>query len=301
LIDPHAGLADLKRGQLRAVGEPARRFAEDGLRVLRAARFVATLEFELESETEKAIRPSLDTYRQVSAERVRVEWNKTLAARAPSRGFSVMRQHGMLEVTAPELQALSEEGRDLLAKALRRVDASPSQLEVRLAALLCDIGPTPAGAAHSADKLLSRLRYSNAERKRVCRLVEHRRLPDGHAATPAEVRRWLSRVGDDLYLDLLALGHADLKADHSALSGSDGARASLAELQGAVQQQLKDNPPLCVGDLAVGGKELMAEGGVPRGPAVGSTLRALLERVLDEPALNTKDALLALAREKPGG
>ena len=79
LIDPFDGLADLRARKLRAVGEPAQRFAEDGLRVLRAARLVATLEFELEEQTARAITPSLDTYRRVSAERIREEWNKAFA------------------------------------------------------------------------------------------------------------------------------------------------------------------------------------------------------------------------------
>ena len=80
----------LESRRLRAVGDAARRFAEDGLRVLRAARFVATLEFELDAATASAIRPSLASYRQVSAERIRDEWNKALRAREPSRAFAVM-------------------------------------------------------------------------------------------------------------------------------------------------------------------------------------------------------------------
>src|SRR5688572_19422431 len=81
LIDPFAGLQDLERRLLRAVREPAERFAEDGLRVLRAARFVATLELELDPKTAAAIQPSLTSYRKVSAERVRDEWQKTMKAK----------------------------------------------------------------------------------------------------------------------------------------------------------------------------------------------------------------------------
>ena len=90
LIDPFDGLRDLEQMLLRAVGDPAARFAEDGLRVLRAARFVATLEVELDPETERAIEPSLASYRKVSAERIRDEWLKSMQARAPSRAFAVM-------------------------------------------------------------------------------------------------------------------------------------------------------------------------------------------------------------------
>jgi tRNA nucleotidyltransferase (CCA-adding enzyme) len=127
LIDPFDGLGDLEARRLRAVGEPSQRFAEDGLRVLRAARFVAALEFELDAATAQAIRPSLDTYRQVSAERIHDEWNKTLRARAPSRGFVIMYEHGLLEITAPELAALGSRTHatgPALSLALRRVDSS---------------------------------------------------------------------------------------------------------------------------------------------------------------------------------
>src|ERR1700729_3716832 len=103
LIDPFDGRKDLAARVLRAVGDPVLRFSEDGLRVLRAARFVATLEMELDPATERAIRPTLSTYRKVSAERVRDEWVKTMKARRPSRAFDVMRTTGILDITCPEL------------------------------------------------------------------------------------------------------------------------------------------------------------------------------------------------------
>ena len=105
VIDPFDGQGDLARGVLRAVGDAKERFAEDGLRVLRAARFVASLEMTLDPDTEAAIRPTLDTFRKVAAERVRDEWLKAMKAPAPSRAFDVMRRTGILEVTCPELLA----------------------------------------------------------------------------------------------------------------------------------------------------------------------------------------------------
>jgi tRNA nucleotidyltransferase (CCA-adding enzyme) len=103
VIDPFGGIIDLKNRKLRAVGDPSERFAEDGLRVLRAARFVATLEMDLDEATERAIEPSLASFRKVSAERIRDEWRKSMKAGRPSRAFEVMRKHGMLAVTVPEL------------------------------------------------------------------------------------------------------------------------------------------------------------------------------------------------------
>ncbi|MDB4992727.1 MAG: tRNA nucleotidyltransferase, partial [Myxococcaceae bacterium] len=103
VVDPFDGQKDLAARVLRAVGVPEERFSEDGLRVLRAARFVATLDVTLDPATEAAIRPTLDTFRKVSQERVRDEWVKAMKANKPSRAFEVMRTTGILEITCPEL------------------------------------------------------------------------------------------------------------------------------------------------------------------------------------------------------
>src|SRR5688572_4018823 len=195
LVDPWGGLGDLRARRLRAVGEAARRFAEDGLRVLRAARLVATLEFELDPDTARAIAPSLDTYRRVSAGRIRDEWNKALLAREPSRAFRVMHEHGMLAITAPELEdlALPRHPADAFSLALSRMDRCAREVELRLAALLRDVHVEPGRAAETADALLVRLRYSNAERKLVGHLIRHPVPPRRELATAATVRRWLRR------------------------------------------------------------------------------------------------------------
>ncbi len=305
LVDPFGGQQDLIRRELRAVGDPALRFAEDGLRVLRAARFVATLEFELDPATAAAMRPSLDTYRRVSPERIREEWQKTLRARAPSRGFRVMHEHGLLEITAPELAALSlraAPGGDALSLSLRRVDHCERVPEKRLAALLADIAPDPARSAEAADALLVRLRYSNAERKWITRLVREREVPALSAGTDADVRRWLRRVGVDLYRDLCHIARADAVARFDAAvagAGSeelDRAVAALDRFESRATALLASKPPLALSDLAIDGKALMADAGFKPGREIGRALEALLELVIEDPALNTREQLLERAR-----
>lgn len=306
VIDPFDGLGDLKRRRLSAVGDPAGRFAEDGLRVLRAARFVATLEFELAPETAHAIRPSLDTYRRVSAERIREEWNKALASRQPSRAFSIMREHGLLAVTTPEVDALSERTAsdldvDELALALARMDLCPAQPELRLVGLLRNVAATAAGSSDAADALLSRLRYSNSERKRVTRLVLHREVPVAGSLTPASLRRWLRQVGPDLYRDLCVIGRADLKArkmlaNTRPMSAADPDLLALDELERRAAAELAREPPLSLSDLAIDGKQLIQQAGYRPGREIGVALEALLELVIDEPRLNTTDQLIEHAR-----
>ncbi len=297
LFDPFGGLADLRARRLRAVGEASRRFAEDGLRVLRAARFVATLGFELDAETARAIRPSLDTYRKVSAERIREEWNKAFRASEPSRAFAIMQEHGLLEITAPELSALAEQvtpSGNRLARALGHLDRCPVRMELRLAALLAEIAPDPKSSAGAADGLLARLRYSNAERKFITRLIQHQHLPLALTTTDAELRHWLRRVGPDLVSDLCALARA-------RMDDPDGGSKALSAFQNRVQAALALNPVLSLGGLAIDGNRLITEAGVERGRAVGTTLEALLVRVIDDPTLNTPEWLLDEARNMASG
>src|SRR5579859_4480870 len=146
LIDPFDGRGDLSRGVLRAVGDPRARFAEDGLRPLRAARFVATLDLALDPATEQAIAPTVETYRNVASERVRDEWIKTMKARKPSGAFEVMRRTGLLAVTCPELLegVGMEQNRwhayDVWRHGLECMDACPPDPVLRVAALLHDVG-----------------------------------------------------------------------------------------------------------------------------------------------------------------
>lgn len=284
LVDPFAGLLDLERGLIRAVGEPARRFGEDGLRVLRAARFAATLEFELDPATEQAIAETLETFRKVSAERVREEWVKALAARRPSRAFSIMRRTGLLEAIHPGLAAL-EAGP--FERTLRAVDAMPSELCLRLSALLFLLRDELDGVAD----WLTRYRFSNQERERVVRLLAHAARP--LAGDDAAVRRYAQQVGRASLSDVLELGQAMARAHQGEDSPEAHAAARLAERCRAL---ITPETPLHTRELAIGGRELMAELSIPPGPEVGKLLERLLERALDQPALNTREALLAEAR-----
>ncbi len=310
LIDPFNGLADLEAGRLRAVGRAIDRFTEDGLRVLRAARFVATLEMDLEAETAQAIRPSLDSYRRVSPERIRDEWQKSLRANQPSRAFRVMLEHGLLAITAPELAqcaGLTQEpfhGYDAWEHALRSMDACPTRPLLRLSALLHVIGKPPTAdsgfvnhaqvGSQLARDLLERLRYSKAEIERVTALVLHHPLRYESSWTDANVRRWLLEVTPALLPDLFALMKANLET-----RGQDASKAleRLAELEARSEHLLKSGFPLSLGELAVSGRDLMQELGLPAGPKLGITLRKLFELCVDDPSLNVRQPLLEHARK----
>lgn len=275
LSDPFGGLGDAERGLIRAVGQALRRFEEDGLRVLRGARFCATLGFELEAATRDAMAPSLGSFDKVAFERIRDEWFKALSSSAPSRFARVVAEQGMLERSAPELQ---QEGAPW-EQTLQLVDAAPPDPLLRLA--LWTARTTP----DAARELASRFRLSKQERGRLVCLVEHAHLPSElHSEPPAaELRRYLARVGRDAIEEVLTM---------QSLMGA----APLAQVHRELRKVAESDAPLSLKELAVQGGDLIADG-LPPGPAVGQTLQALLEATLKDPQLNERAALLTRARE----
>jgi len=325
IVDPFDGRKDLAARVVRAVGKALDRFSEDGLRVLRAARFSATLDFDLDPETFAAIAPTLGTFRKVSQERVRDEWVKTMKAKRPSRAFEVMRASGILGVTCPELLegVGMEQNRwhslDVWGHAMACMDACAGDPVLRVAALLHDVGK-PRSRAHSdktqdwtfydhdkigaeiADPICERLRFSNDERARIVALVRHH-LFHYDAWTDQAVRRWIKRVGPGLVDDLYVLNEADLRGKGAVFQEKD--LLPLESLKVHVARVLAEGAALSTRDLAIDGHVLMKELAVKPGRIIGEILEALLELVIADPALNERAALLERARailaERSGG
>lgn len=316
VIDPFGGQSDLARRVIRAVGKAEERFSEDGLRVLRAARFCATLGFELDPATRAAIAPTLGTYKKVSPERIRDEWVKTMKADQPSVAFEVMRDTGILAVTCPELLegvGMSQNkyhGYDVWQHSLACMDACPGDAILRLSGLFHDVGKPKTRAfsektndytfydhdrigAEIVAPICTRLRFSNDERERITHLVRHHLFHyDGWS--DSAVRRWVRRVGKDRIEDLFALNEADTRA--KGLPTPPTFEALLA-LKAHVAKILAEGAALSTKDLAIDGHALMNEAGIARGPRLGKVLAALLEDVTNDPSLNTRERLLARAKE----
>jgi tRNA nucleotidyltransferase (CCA-adding enzyme) len=317
LCDPFDGRVDLAAQRLRAVGDPAARFAEDGLRVMRGVRLCAQLGFALDPATEAAIPGALDVFRRVSAERVRDELLKLLAAPVPSVGLRLMQKTGMLAVVLPELieGAGHPQNRfhayDVLEHTLRTVDETRGDAITRLGALLHDVAkPRTAAPKEGApgeftffrhehvgagvtDAIARRLRLSNKERERVVALVENHMFWYTPEWSDGAVRRFIGRVGVEGLDDLFALREGDVRARGH---GEDPA-VEVADLRRRIADELASQRAFKLTDLAVGGADVMQVLGRPPGPIVGAVLRRLLERVLDEPELNDRERLLALIPE----
>jgi tRNA nucleotidyltransferase (CCA-adding enzyme) len=255
--DPFGGKQDLESGVVRAVGDPARRFAEDYLRILRALRFSARFGFAVDPETWSAAQAAAPGLQQLSAERVRDEWFKGLQTAGSVRQFVTMwRDVGAAAIWIPELDPSS-------------TAEPPSSVRdpVLLTALL----------TRSPAAVLRRLRASNAEVARAAGIERGPEEPAGSDETA--VRRWLSLVGASAP-DLVVLWSLR--------------RGAKPPWSATVEQIKRRGDPLGRADLAISGSDLQGLGA--RGPEVGRVLAMLLNEVLEDPSRNRKEYLLDRAR-----
>lgn len=287
VIDPFDGAADLKAKCLRTVGDPAERFREDYLRILRAVRFAGRFGLKIHDDTWSALRSLTGHLPSLSPERIRDELLKLLSADpTPSVALSLYRSSGITAVLYPELDALDE---STWARALEVVEWLPcGRPHLRLAALVRPLSRVDAAA------LLVRLRLSNADTDTVATRAGADSLP-GASEPAAARRRWLSRYGAETMRGVARLDLAD------ARSGPEGTRSDAArrvvDAWCALRAELRAGPPLTIGMLAIDGRDLMKLGLRP-GPLFGEVLDALLEQVLDDPALNDADALRGRALDE---
>jgi tRNA nucleotidyltransferase/poly(A) polymerase len=309
LVDPHGGRDDLARRTLRAVGDPATRFGEDALRMLRAIRLAAQLDFEIEPATFAAIRDKADLVRHLSGERIAAEMRSLLATDARTTGLRLLADSALLDHLAPELAAQrgvpqnKVPGEDLWDHTVRSVEGAPAQPPyLRLAALLHDLGKPSTMAdgrfvghetvgADIAQGLLDRWRWPTAERDRIVHLIRQHMFGYVPRWSDAAVRRFIVKVGADALDDLFLLREAD-----NVGSGLARDAGRLTELRARVARQLDSGAALDLRSLAVDGTDLMTEFGWQPGPIVGATLQRLLDRVIGDPKLNTRDRLLSVAR-----
>jgi tRNA nucleotidyltransferase (CCA-adding enzyme) len=334
LHDPYGGMDDMRSATLRTVGTPAERFAEDYLRVLRAVRFAGHFVMQVEPATWEALCEAVPHLGVLSPERVREELFKVLG-RTPhaSACLKLLAASGALRELYPELDALVgmdvppasaaapgpgddatgtvADDDDAWLRTLRTVDALPtSRPLLRLAALLHAIGMPAARArdlrggyrytghepigARMAGTLLRRLRASNADTEFVTDLVAKQSDLFPPDAPDSGVRRWLLHVPPALVPSLFRLRIALWRAH--PVPGGD---RDLRERWRHVRRVLASRPPLTTSDLAIDGRDLKLLGLEP-GPRFGEILRALLNRVIEDPSVNEREQLLALARELAG-
>ena len=311
LFDPFGGQDDLRRGILRAVGDPDTRFTEDALRILRGVRFASQLGFAIEEQTAAAMRRQAERLACIAAERVRVELTGALCGRYALR--ALLRYGDVVCTALPELRPMRGCDQqnpyhkyDVWEHSIRAVAQVPAQSALRWAMLLHDCGKPacktvdangighfyghPKAGRDIAADLLRRLRFSSEETARILLLVVQHDRPLGETAK--RLRRRLSQVGEARVRDLLAIKKGDCIGQETHPENL----ARLCGIERLLGEVLAAQACFSLRDLAVNGNDITALG--LRGRAVGEMLQTLLDAVIDEQADNTREALLALARTR---
>lgn len=311
LIDKYQGWQDLQQNLIRCIGESNQRFREDGLRLMRAVRLSVQLNFAIEEQTYLAIGENASLLEQISFERIRDELFKILSSDYPREGIMLLEETGLLAYIIPELldcRDVAQSGHhltDVWVHSLSALAACPSSDPlVRLATLLHDIGKPATQkmingkytfynheivGANIVYQIAQRLRLSRLQTKRLVCLVRHHMFSYDRHHSDAAIRRFMRKVGLENLNDILAVREGDRL-------GSNAAKTSwrLEEMKKRMIEQL--HQPLQVRDLAVDGNDLIKELQLSPGPVLGQILGKLLEMVLEDSSLNTKEKLLTLSR-----
>lgn len=317
VIDLFGGQADLAEGLIRCVGDPDRRFGEDALRILRALRFAAKLDFQVEQETADAARRQRDLLLKISPERIFFELKGLLCGAAAGR---VLREFSdviftVLPELAPEYNFRQHSPyhiHDVWTHTTMAVNAVPRSAALRLAMLFHDAGKPETyflddkGVGHFyghadasaaiADSTLRRLRCDNAARQEVICLIQHHDVPPPQ--TEKGARRLLIKLGEDICRKLISCWQAD--ADDRAEDVRERNLAAFAQTERLLDDILARESCFSLRDLAVSGKDLLALGMKP-GPYVGEALNALFRLVTEEGVSNDRAVLLPLAEELAAG
>lgn len=314
IVDEFDGIGDLQKGIIRCVGVPQERFDEDALRILRAVRFAAQLNFAIEEETCQAIREKAEFLRDISAERIQVELTKLITSRNPERLINAY-ELGITKIVLPEFDAMMETGQNNIhhcynvgihsVEVMKHIDPQPI---LRWAALLHDVAKPMCrttdeiGVDHFynhqkegrpiAHRVLRRMKLDNDTIHTVERLVEwHDYALDGNI-TKKSLRKALNQMGPDLFDNYRKLRWADM------MGQSDYRRQEKIEAYERLVQMQKEimdaSECLSIKQLKIDGKKLI-QLGVQPGPAMGEILHYLLEQVLEQPELNSEEMLTQLA------
>lgn len=317
LIDYFNGLSDIKNRIIRCVGEADKRFKEDALRMLRAIRFSCQLNFDIEEETLKAIINNHKLINNISCERIRDELCKILTSDNPSKGLILLKDTGLLEIILPEIDSLinftpkcSNHNNDVFKHTLNVIDNTYNNLILRLAALFHDVGKLNTlslnknGFYHFPNhniegslmtrKILSKLRFDNNTINIVCKLIEHHLVLNvNYLPSKSEVKKLLNTIGKENINILFDLQRADI----NSLDNPKIFLAKVDYMDNLVSEILSNNEPLKIKDLNISGETLIKSFNLKPGKLIGDILNFLMDKVLENPNLNTKESLLKLSND----
>ncbi len=273
LKDLYGGVSDLENRLIRCVGDPKDRFREDALRILRALRFAAQLDFTLEEGTKKAIREMAPGLVRISAERIQTELKKLLLSDNPDY-VRLLKEYGItdhiLKWADPDKECL---------EALK---ASKADLGVRLGIMLSK-------NLSEAGEILRTLKMDNATIDKVKGILKYK---DGFPeAEKKAIKRYISETGEELFLSV-----TDYKEAYFKAAGNKEGLRDLRQIKDIYEDIKENGECISIRDLMINGADIIALG-AKEGPEIGDILKKLLLKVIEEPDLNSKETLLNAAKE----
>ena len=315
IVDPFGGSRDLNDGIIRAVGDPAERFREDGLRIIRALRFAAVLGFDLEEGTKEALLLQKELLKNIAAERIFAELKKTLTADHVGK---VLREYAeVFEVIMPELTAMRGfiqhnpyHRYDVLEHCIRTLETIETRPEnreyMKFAALLHDVGKPstfsrdeegighfyghPGAGEKICRQIMDRLRSDRATKDSVCTLVKYHDLV--FEENDRLLKRWMGKFGPERLQEILALKRSDNIATGNATTELID---KFDNIRNRIEELIAEEACFRREDLAINGRDLINEG-TAEGPKVGLVLDHLLDKVIDGTLKNERQALIDEAR-----
>ena len=313
LVDVFEGEQDLKKGVIRCVGNAHDRFGEDALRMLRAVRFAAQLGFSIEEQTRAAVADLALTLSKVSAERIQMELVKLLTSANPQEMREVY-ELGLSRVFLPEFDRMMETPQHnkhhmytVGEHTIHAMKAIPADRVLRLAVLFHDIAKPlcittdeegqdhfkghPQEGAKMTKEILRRLKFDNDTIDHVALFVRYH--DERPVLTATNVRRIMSHIGEENMEGLLAVKRADTLGQ--SMYHREEKLAYIDEYETLWNQIQAENQCVRKKELAVNGKDLITLG-MKQGKEIGEMINRLFDRVLEEPELNTKEKLLAIAK-----
>lgn len=312
LIDLFGGAGDIEKKIIRCVGNPDTRMTEDALRILRALRFAAVLGFRLEPETQRAIRQNCGQLRDISAERIAAELTKLICGKNVKA--VLLAETEVLGVVIPELlpaqnfdQKNPHHCFDVLTHTAVAMENVPPIPRLRWAMLFHDLGKPEKftvdaqGVGHFkghsqpsesiAHDRLTALKIDKATISQVGKLIKYHNTPI--EASKRSIKRWLNRLSEPLFRDLLEIKRGDTLAKAPECYFR---LETLAELENILDAVIAEKACFSLRDLAINGNDLIAIG-VDSGQEIGRILNHLLEGVIDDVYDNEKDILIEKAKE----
>lgn len=316
-VDPYSGQKDLQAKLIRTVGDPNERFGEDGLRLLRAIRFAATLGFEIESETKRALSENAKLISKISGERIRDELFKIIESDFNDEGILLARESGILLQIMPELEVCFEVEQkspkrhhvfDVGTHCVMSMKHCPSaKTIVRFATLLHDIGKAKVAdvtsegvrtfynhevvGARQANEITKRFHLSRADAEKVFKLVRWHQFSVNEDQTDKALRRFIKNVGLENVEDMMDLRIGDRLG--GGLQQAESWRLKLFRKR--ISDVLKK--PFTIADLKISGHDVMKILKLKPGPEVGDILKILFEEVIEDDKKNTKEYLLKRLKE----